>query len=282
MFSLASGVYQSYFAAPQLNVLVIGCESVGKTALLERLKVTEFSKKSPRTGAGGLSCPAPNRYVQARLPDEDIDMGTNEHCIQGNSLQQNGSSQLLAHRSSSLESMEDVSLLPTTSQPHELEQEGGTCEEFNVKPGHSMFPMLKIMPTSGTNLAKVPICGCICKFFDVSGKFQDLWVKYYGDSDAVVFCWRLGWNEEHQRTVLEDVRRQIDDDIPVLIFGHIMEDTHENLLPTCTSFFISHYTSNMMQVFCGSAKTGQGVKGAMEWLIPLARRQIQLKASSAK
>lgn len=149
MFSLASGVYQSYFAAPQLNVLVIGCESVGKTALLERLKVTEFSKKSPRTGTGGLSCPAPNRYAQARLPDEDIDMGTNEHCIQGNSLQQNGTSQLLAHRSSSLESMEDVSLLPTTtSQPHELEQEGGTCEEFNVKLGHSMFPMLKIMPTS--------------------------------------------------------------------------------------------------------------------------------------
>mmetsp|Transcript_27244 Transcript_27244/g.38537 ORF Transcript_27244/g.38537 Transcript_27244/m.38537 type:complete len:411 (-) Transcript_27244:222-1454(-) len=47
MFSLASGIYESYFAYPQLNVLLIGAEGVGKTTLLERLKVTEFTRKSP-------------------------------------------------------------------------------------------------------------------------------------------------------------------------------------------------------------------------------------------
>ena len=134
----------------------------------------------------------------------------------------------------------------------------------------------------GTNLAKVSICGCKCSFFDVSGKFQDLWVKYYGDADAVIFCWRLGASQEQQQKVLESVRRQIDDEIPVLIFGHIMNAIPEQALPTSTSFFIPHYTSNMMQVYCGSAKTGQGVREAMEWLVPLAKRQAQLKATNAK
>ena len=42
MFGLAAGFYTVYLAAPECNVLIIGNESAGKTALLERLKVTEF------------------------------------------------------------------------------------------------------------------------------------------------------------------------------------------------------------------------------------------------
>ena len=44
MFSLVSGVYDAYLAPAQLNLLVVGAEGVGKTALLERLKVTQFTK----------------------------------------------------------------------------------------------------------------------------------------------------------------------------------------------------------------------------------------------
>jgi hypothetical protein len=51
MFSLLSGIYNNYFAAPQLNLLVVGAQGVGKTALLERIKVTQFEKKTPKSGS---------------------------------------------------------------------------------------------------------------------------------------------------------------------------------------------------------------------------------------
>ena len=42
MFGLAAGLYDSYFGTPQLNVLLLGQSGTGKTALLERIKVTRF------------------------------------------------------------------------------------------------------------------------------------------------------------------------------------------------------------------------------------------------
>ena len=45
MFSLASGIYQSYFAPPKLSILIIGIDGSGKTSLLERVKVTNISNR---------------------------------------------------------------------------------------------------------------------------------------------------------------------------------------------------------------------------------------------
>lgn len=45
MFGLAAGFYQSYLKPPQVNIVFVGLDGAGKTALLERVKVTDFTPK---------------------------------------------------------------------------------------------------------------------------------------------------------------------------------------------------------------------------------------------
>mmetsp|Transcript_16387 Transcript_16387/g.37928 ORF Transcript_16387/g.37928 Transcript_16387/m.37928 type:complete len:506 (+) Transcript_16387:229-1746(+) len=65
MFSLFNGIYDSYLAPSQLNLLVVGAPESGKTTLLERLKVTEIPKR-PRKGGGG------NTVVHQRIAGEEL------------------------------------------------------------------------------------------------------------------------------------------------------------------------------------------------------------------
>ena len=46
MFSLASGLYAQYFSPQQINLLVVGVKGVGKSTILERIKVTDFPSSS--------------------------------------------------------------------------------------------------------------------------------------------------------------------------------------------------------------------------------------------
>ena len=64
MFSLVSGIYDSYLAPTQLNLLVIGAPGAGKTTLLERLKVTQFPKR-PSTQSPALSTEELTAALQA-------------------------------------------------------------------------------------------------------------------------------------------------------------------------------------------------------------------------
>ena len=73
MFSLASGIYQSYFVPQQLNILLIGEEGTGKTTLLERIKATQTSRRVPSTKARAiLACPAPKKYSPSLHQEEDV------------------------------------------------------------------------------------------------------------------------------------------------------------------------------------------------------------------
>ena len=65
MFSLFNGIYDSYLAPSQLNLLIVGAPDSGKTAFLERLKVTEIPTR-PRKGSGG------NKTVQQRIGAEEL------------------------------------------------------------------------------------------------------------------------------------------------------------------------------------------------------------------
>ena len=98
MFGLATGIYQSYFSTPQLNVLLLGGEGVGKTALLERLKVTQFSKKGPVVKRS-FSCPAPPKYANAKLIQDNGDDGNDD--MDGNYNNDNQNHQRDALQSSS-------------------------------------------------------------------------------------------------------------------------------------------------------------------------------------
>ena len=130
----------------------------------------------------------------------------------------------------------------------------------------------------------------------MAGSFQSLWQRYYNDCDAVIFCWRLDWTKEEeedeqeskekpkaatQAEMLERVREEIADDVPFMIFGHVDGGRKPSLWQgLSTRDFLPHYTSNLVRVYCGTAITGEGVREAMEWLIPLAKRQTKLRNQS--
>lgn len=176
-------------------------------------------------------------------------------------------------------------------------------EEFHVRPKAKMLPLSKIRATIGTNLGKIDMFGAKCHFFDVGGKLQDLWERYYDDCDAVIFCWKLGDDPEgppkddadddddedaldiaEQQQILNKVRKAISDDIPFLIFGHVFGNVNVELVDKMysTDLVLPHYHNNLTGMCCGSAKTGAGVQHAMEWLIPLAKRQQKERIAARK
>jgi len=153
--------------------------------------------------------------------------------------------------------------------------------------------------------------GAKCHIFDVGGKMQNLWERYYDDCDAVIFCWKLGEdpdkplrergddddsscdeeNDDPRNTVykqqqhmLNRVRKSIPDDVPFLILGHIFGNASVEVVDRMytTDLLLPRYHNPMTGFCCGSAKTGAGIQSAMEWLIPLAKRQQKERMASRR
>lgn len=77
-------------------------------------------------------------------------------------------------------------------QRKQEEEEEDAVEQFHLKRGCQMLPLVKIRPTIGMNLIKqVRMCGAVCTVQDVGGKLTNLWERYYADADAVIFVWKL-------------------------------------------------------------------------------------------
>jgi GTPase SAR1 family protein len=106
-------------------------------------------------------------------------------------------------------------------------------QQFDVKNSKlKMFPLEKIRPTLGQNLAKLDMCGCKCSLFDLSGaeKMRPLWERYYRDADAIVYvvnCADTSFdNLEKSRFEFEQlcqndvVRRHCRAGLPILIFAN--------------------------------------------------------------
>ena len=110
-----------------------------------------------------------------------------------------------------------------------------------------------------------------------------------------------------QIQLLEQVRESIPDDVPFLIWGHWFpaeDDDNDNDNDNdngtrkkkttkknkayryneafSTGNLLPHYHNPLMSAYFGSAKSGAGVRTAMEWLIPVAARQKKFRDKSPK
>jgi len=175
--------------------------------------------------------------------------------------------------------------------------------QFDLKKGAQMLPLSRIRPTIGMNLAKnLKICGTHCNFMDVGGRMSKLWERYYGDCHAVIFVWKIndrlggkkdGKNDDgddddsdgpppitplQQLGLLERVRSAIPDDVPLLVLGHLFAPEPKVQVDTLytTSALLPHYHNPHSQALCiADAATGEGVRHALEWVVPLAARYEQ-------
>eukprot|EP00555_Chaetoceros_dichaeta_P002317 CAMPEP_0198250684 /NCGR_PEP_ID=MMETSP1447-20131203/1766_1 /TAXON_ID=420782 /ORGANISM="Chaetoceros dichaeta, Strain CCMP1751" /LENGTH=458 /DNA_ID=CAMNT_0043935545 /DNA_START=101 /DNA_END=1477 /DNA_ORIENTATION=- len=77
MFGLASGYYQNYLKPPDVRILLVGLDGAGKTALLERLKVTDF--KSRRRISSGTRLTLDSNTFQKRTPAPQDDDDDDDH-----------------------------------------------------------------------------------------------------------------------------------------------------------------------------------------------------------
>jgi len=309
MFSLVSGVYDAYWAPQKLNILVVGAQSTGKTSLLERMKVTQFDRSPPREKDGivegkplpsdilrnakmrrqsvpksaqttptrkrpskrsSWACPAPPKYRNSVIDDDDMD-------DPGNST--NGT------------------LPPEDDFFHQDQGE----ENYNLKSRCTMLPLSKMRPTIGMNLGKVDICGAKCDVWDLGGRLQDLWTRYYDDCDAVVFVWKLKAEDrmpadeddeddrpplatfELQQKLLEQVRQSIPDDVPFLVLVHFWDDSSSlvDTRFTTAPFLLPNYHNPLQCLYLANARTGQGVKNAMQWLVSNAKKQQRMREKAA-
>lgn len=170
-----------------------------------------------------LRCPSPQRYSSAALGEDDDEFHAAIHASA-------------------------LSAICTSAQKKLLEEEWNTDylkdyfinysddEMFDVKKVNGkeskMFPLERIRPTLGQNLAKVDVIGCKCSLFDLSGaaKMRPLWERYYKDTDAIIYVVdssdgsfdniQQSRNEFTKLCQNEVLKRRLERGLPLMIFAN--------------------------------------------------------------
>ena len=96
---------------------------------------------------------------------------------------------------------------------------------------------------------------------------------------------------QQQDELLHQVRASIPDDIPFVVLVHISSNNDNdesaavrgshllqpNVRYQTAPYVLPQYHNPMTALFAANAATGQGVKMALEWLIPLAIQQLRVR-----
>lgn len=166
-----------------------------------------------------LRCPSPQKYTIAAMGGEEDDEYLDEHDVVAESS-------TVSSQSNNDDNVDEDYLKDYHIDYNENQQ-------FDIKNSKvKMFPLNKIRPTLGQNLAKLDMCGCKCSIFDLSGaeKMRPLWERYYRDADAIVYVVNCAdtsldnlekSRSEFQQMCQNDViERHCRAGLPILIFAN--------------------------------------------------------------
>jgi GTPase SAR1 family protein len=177
-----------------------------------------------------LRCPSPQRYSSSALGEEDDEIY--QDAIHASALSAICTS---AQKKSLVQQHEEWNTDYLKDYYINYSEE----EEFDVKVVNGkkckMFPLERIRPTLGQNLAKVDVCGCKCSLFDLSGaeKMRPLWERYYRDTDAIVYVvnssdssftnLQQSRNEFVKLCQNDVLKRRLDRGLPIMIFANMLD-----------------------------------------------------------
>ncbi|KAL7530451.1 hypothetical protein ACHAXR_003507 [Thalassiosira sp. AJA248-18] len=176
-----------------------------------------------------LRCPSPGKYSDAALGEEEEE-----------EYHDNNPATTTTTTSSSVKDALEPWSTEYLRDYYINYQEG---EEFDIKQprvggggnAKKMFPMNRIRPTLGQNLAKLDLCGCKCSLFDLSGaeKMRPLWDRYYRDTDAIIYVVNAAdtsfsnlqqSRREFERLCQNDaLQRRVQCGLPILIFANQLD-----------------------------------------------------------
>ncbi len=171
-----------------------------------------------------LRCPSPQKYIAAASggeEDEYLDDQYDGIALSTAASSQSGNEQDVNEVWDNDEYLKDYHI------------DYNEHQQFDIKNSKvKMFPLDKIRPTLGQNLAKLDMCGCKCSLFDLSGaeKMRPLWERYYRDTDAIVYvvnCADTSFdNLEKSRSEFEQlcenevIERHCRAGLPIMIFAN--------------------------------------------------------------
>lgn len=173
-----------------------------------------------------LRCPSPQRYSSAALGEEDDEYHAAIHASALSAICTSAQKKLL-------EDGWNADYLNNYFINYSEE------EMFDVKVVNGkkcrMFPLERIRPTLGQNLAKVDVVGCKCSLFDLSGaeKMRPLWERYYRDTDAIIYVIdssdssldniQQSRNEFIKLCQNDVLKRRLERGLPVMIFANSLD-----------------------------------------------------------